>query len=202
MGAARVGLCSLESSWSLGYYGTLKFERWDLRFQNVTKSGGFGHLQKGHGVAFADLDNDGDQDIYHQLGGFFHGDRFNNTLFLNPGQGNHFLTVKLVGVQSNRSAFGARIKVVLETQSGTREVHRAVGSVSSFGGSPFRQEIGLGDATAIRRLEIYWPRSDIRQVFENVPIDSMIKIIEGEDRYQPLHAPRYDLGQAAAKKNG
>ncbi|MHC4711025.1 MAG: FG-GAP repeat domain-containing protein, partial [Planctomycetota bacterium] len=43
------------------------------RFQDVTTSGGFGHLQKGHGVAFADLDRDGDQDIYHQLGGFYPG---------------------------------------------------------------------------------------------------------------------------------
>ena len=33
-------------------------------FQDVTTSGGFGHLQKGHGIAFGDLDNDGDQDIY------------------------------------------------------------------------------------------------------------------------------------------
>src|SRR6185295_5422391 len=51
------------------------------RFQDVTTSAGLGHLQKGHGVAFADLDNDGDQDIYHQLGGFYPGDRFANALF-------------------------------------------------------------------------------------------------------------------------
>ena len=38
-------------------------------FQNVTTSGGFGHLQKGHGVSFGDIDNDGDQDIYTVMGG-------------------------------------------------------------------------------------------------------------------------------------
>ena len=48
------------------------------RFQNVTTSTGLGHLQKGHGVAFADFDEDGDQDIYHQLGGFYPGDKFQN----------------------------------------------------------------------------------------------------------------------------
>ena len=36
-------------------------------FQDVTTAGGFGHLQKGHGIAWGDIDNDGDQDIYHTL---------------------------------------------------------------------------------------------------------------------------------------
>ncbi|HWN94216.1 MAG TPA: VCBS repeat-containing protein, partial [Methylomirabilota bacterium] len=40
-------------------------------FQDVTTSGGFGHLQKGHGIAFADFDGDGDQDIYEVLGGAY-----------------------------------------------------------------------------------------------------------------------------------
>ena len=39
-------------------------------FVDVTSAGGFGNIQKGHGVAFADLDNDGDQDVFEQLGGF------------------------------------------------------------------------------------------------------------------------------------
>ena len=72
------------------------------RFQNVTTSGGFGHLQKGHGVAFADFDHDGDQDIYHQLGGFYAGDKFHNALFLNPGHGNRFLVVNLEGTATNQ----------------------------------------------------------------------------------------------------
>ena len=38
------------------------------KFQDVTSSGNFGHLQKGHGIAFADLDNDGDLDVRCSFG--------------------------------------------------------------------------------------------------------------------------------------
>jgi hypothetical protein len=40
-------------------------------FQDVTTSGGFGHLQKGHGISLGDLDNDGDQDVFEVIGGWF-----------------------------------------------------------------------------------------------------------------------------------
>ncbi|MEM8894544.1 MAG: VCBS repeat-containing protein, partial [Bacteroidota bacterium] len=43
-------------------------------FQDVTTSGGFGHIQKGHAISFGDIDNDGDQDIYAVMGGAFEGD--------------------------------------------------------------------------------------------------------------------------------
>jgi len=163
------------------------------RFQNVTTAGGFGHLQKGHGVSFADIDNDGDQDIYHQLGGFYEGDGFSNALFANPGHGNGFVHVRLAGTTGPRTAIGARIRVELETPSGVREVHRAVGSVSSFGGSPLRQEIGLGDATRIRRLDVTWPRSGLRQSFRDVPMNTMIRITEGLDRVETVELHEFDI---------
>ncbi len=166
-----------------------------VRFQNVTHATGLGHLQKGHGVAFVDLDNDGDQDIYHQLGGFYPGDRFHNALFLNPGHGRHFIKIELVGTRSNRMAFGARIKLVVRNADGDREIHRAVGSVSSFGGSPRRQEIGLGDATRIRSLEIFWPRSGVRQELSDVPMDNLIRVTEGEAGFEKLPLHRVDLSK-------
>ena len=92
------------------------------RFQDVTTSGGFGHLQKGHGVSFADLDNDGDQDVHVVMGGAYSGDVARNALFLNPGHGNHWITLKLEGVTSNRAAIGARIRVVVATADG-RALH-------------------------------------------------------------------------------
>jgi hypothetical protein len=156
----------------------------------VTKSGGFGHLQKGHGVAFADLDNDGDQDVFHQIGGFFPTDAFRNALYENPGHGNHFLTVQVQGEKTNRNGVGARIKLIVRTPQGEREIHRAVGSVSSFGGSPVsRQQIGLGDATAITKMEITWPMSGTNQVFENVPMDGFIRVIEGQDEFEKMDLP-------------
>jgi hypothetical protein len=84
-------------------------------YVDVTTAGGFGSLQKGHGVAFGDLDNDGDQDIFNELGGLYLGDAYYNTHYENPGNANHSVTLKLVGRRTNRLAYGARIKVVVKT---------------------------------------------------------------------------------------
>lgn len=163
------------------------------RFQDVSTAGGFGHLQKGHGVAFCDLDNDGDQDVHHQLGGFYPGDRYHNALFENPGTGARFVTLELVGIESNRGAIGARVTLRVATPAGERTIHRALGSVSSFGGSPARQEIGLGDATGIRSLEILWP-SGASQSFTGVPLDSFLRATEGEDELERLEREPLVLG--------
>jgi ASPIC and UnbV/FG-GAP-like repeat len=149
------------------------------KFQEVTASGGFGHLQKGHGVSFADLDNDGDQDIYIVMGGAFPGDLAHNALFLNPGHGNHWITLKLQGVRSNRAAIGARIRVIVATADGERSIYKTVGSGGSFGASPLRQEIGLGQATAIRRIEIFWPVTGQSQVLDGVTMDRFYTVREG-----------------------
>jgi hypothetical protein len=127
------------------------------RFQNVTAAGGFGHLQKGHGIAFGDLNNDGQQEVIANMGGAFPGDNYFNAVFANPGFSNRWLCLKLVGKSSNRAAIGARIKVVVKGPEGSRQIHRVVGPGGSFGASPLRQEIGLGAAEAIDFAEVRWP---------------------------------------------
>ena len=150
------------------------------RFQDVTTSGGFGQLQKGHAIAFGDIDNDGDQDIYSVLGGAITADHYHCELFANPGHGNHWLKLKLEGVQSNRVALGARIKLVLKTDAGERLLYRTVTSGSSFGGNPFRVEFGLGQARAVVRAEILWPVTGKTQVLTGLELDHAYHVREGD----------------------
>lgn len=147
-------------------------------FQDVTTSGGFGHLQKGHAVAFGDIDQDGDQDIYEDMGGAVSGDVYRNVLYQNPGHGNHWVTLKLEGVKTNRGAIGARIKVLVETEKGERAIYKSVGSGGSFGCSPLRQEFGLGQAKSIRQVEIFWPVTGKTQIVKNVSMDRTYRIKE------------------------
>jgi hypothetical protein len=166
------------------------------RFQDVTTSGGFGQLQKGHGIAFGDIDNDGDQDIYSVVGGALPGDNYQNQLFANPGHGNHWLKLQLEGVKSNRDALGARIKVVLQTPAGERTLYRIVSSGGSFGASSFRQEIGLGDATAILHAEIFWPATGQTQFVPGLSIDHAYHIREGVGSAVALELGRFALPTA------
>jgi len=184
------------------------------RFQDVTTAGGFGQLQKGHGIAFGDLNNDGDQDIYSVVGGHLYFDHYPHQLFANPGHGNHWLKLKLEGVKSNRSAIGARIKVVAKSAAGEREIHRVVGSGGSFGASPLRQEIGLGQAENIVRVEIFWPVTGKTQVISGLALDRCYAIREGEDQARetvlksfrwpapsagPMRPHQMSVGPASAK---
>ena len=163
-------------------------------FTNVTMAGGFGHLQKGHGVSFADLDNDGDQDIYVQMGGAYPGDKFNDALFENPGFGNHWITVDLEGRKSNRSAIGARIHARIVEDGRERSVFRHVNSGGSFGCNPLRQTLGLGKAERLLKLEVFWPTTGQTQVFEGVSMDQTIRIVEGETRYLPIKLKKFSIG--------
>jgi hypothetical protein len=157
------------------------------RFEDITTSTGTGHLQKGHGISFADYDRDGDVDVFLSSGGATPGDQAHNILFQNPGQGNHWINVKLVGTRSNRSAIGAQVRVDLPAASGgLTSRYRVIGSGSSFGGNSFATTIGLGRASSIPTLEVYWPSSDIRRTYHNLPLDRAIEITEGRDDYHVL----------------
>lgn len=148
------------------------------KFVEVTNEGGFGHLQKGHAISFADLNNDGNQEVLCVLGGAYRGDVFANAVFENPGFGNHWLKIRLVGTKSNRFGIGARIRITILEYDRERTIYKWVSSGGSFGANPLYCEIGLGQATRIKKVEVYWPTSDITNVVENIALDQFYEISE------------------------
>jgi tetratricopeptide (TPR) repeat protein len=164
-------------------------------FVDVTVSSGTGEMHKGHGVGFADLDGDGDEEIVFKVGGAAPGDAHAFRLFENPGHGNDWLGIKLVGVRSNRAAIGARLTVTVEGAGGARRsIHRTVNSGGSFGASPLEQHIGLGKAPGTVEVEVRWPASGTRQTFTAVTKNQVIEIRELADRYTPVKRQKLPLG--------
>lgn len=150
------------------------------RFTEITASAGVGHLQKGHAVACGDWDRDGNVDIFMQMGGAVDGDKYHNILFQNPGHDHSWMTVKLIGKQTNRSAIGARIKIVTDADEPLM-IERQVCSGSSFGGNPLEQTIGLAGTQRIKTLEVHWPTSGSTQVFRDLDVNQYLEITEFAD---------------------
>ena len=152
------------------------------KFADVTVSGRVGNLQKGHGIAINDLDNDGDSDIFIEVGGAYIGDSYNNSLYLNPGQNNNrWINIQLEGTETNRSAIGSHVKVTFREKGIKRVVYRDVNSGGSFGASALRREIGIGQSDLIDELEITWAQTGKKQVFKNLKPNQFIKIKEGNN---------------------
>ncbi len=157
------------------------------RFIDITTSAGVGHLQKGHGVCMADLDHDGNLDIFEVMGGAYTGDTAVSVMYANPGKHhNHFINLKLEGVTANRSAIGARIEVVVGgTEEGRRSIHGVVSSGGSFGASPLEQHLGLGRASRIEEIRVRWPVASGYQL-ENqkgpIALDAFYRLRQGDGR--------------------
>ena len=168
-------------------------------FDEVTTTGDFGHLQKGHAIAFGDLRNNGQQDVFLVAGGALEGDTAHDCLYLNPGSKNHWINLQLTGVKSNRIALGAEICVTVTTPQGERKIYKTVNTGGSFGNNPLRQAIGLGNATAIKQVRIHWPATGIDQTVTNLSMDHFYKIKEGDSNAEPLQVPTFKIPLAASE---
>lgn len=158
------------------------------KFADVTTSSRTGNLQKGHGVAFADIRNTGIQDIFAQMGGAYKGDSYTSSLYVNPGQSNNnWISLKLEGVRANKAAIGSNIKLTITENGVKRNVYKDVNSGGSFGSSPLRQEIGIGQAKMIDELEITWAGSHTVQRFKNIAPNQFLHITEGNNTAEVIH---------------
>lgn len=181
-------------------------------WQDVTSSGNFGHLQKGHGIAFSDFDNDGDMDVYGQMGGAFYGDFFHDAIYLNPGHDNGFVKIHLRGVDTNRDGLGSRVYVHTSTDavidpetqqeispSSTRIHHHYMNTGGSYGSNSLEAHVGLGKATKIDKVVVWWQKTGVKQEISGdfIKIGSTVRITEGQNEPEQLHFGtfQYDLSK-------
>jgi hypothetical protein len=123
-------------------------------------------------------------------------------VFENPcNNKNGFLNVRLVGVKTNREAFGAQIHVTVQNgSSAPRSIYRTVGQTSSFGGNPLEQNIGLGPSARAVTLDVWWPTSKTKQHFAGVAANQYIEVKEFASSYTHLERHSFRLGSESARK--
>jgi tetratricopeptide (TPR) repeat protein len=151
-------------------------------FRNVTFAAGLPAVGKGHGLNCADLFNDGRLSILVGTGGNYPGDLMTSSVFCPKQRPGNFLSVHLTGTASNRSAIGARLRLV----AGGREQHRVINGGSNFGCLPPDQHFGLANLDHAERLDVWWP-SGMKQQFIHLPVNEKIWIREGQDQWEKQH---------------
>ncbi|MGH9312382.1 MAG: CRTAC1 family protein [Vicinamibacterales bacterium] len=143
------------------------------RFEDVTERLGppVTTPKAGRGAAFADLDNDGDVDILvnnvHDTPDLFR---------LDAPASNHWMTVKLIGTRSNRSAIGARVRV---RSAGGVQVDEVRGGGSYYAQNDLRVHFGLGTVVKVDRVEVRWPNG-LEESWTDVAVDRIVTLKEGE----------------------
>ena len=149
--------------------------RGDGRFDDVSERLGkpITIPKAGRGAAFADFDNDGDVDVVvnnvHDTPNLYRVD-------VTPRRS--WLAVRLIGVQSNHSAIGARVRV---TASGVTQVQEVRGGGSYYSQNDLRPYFGLGDAKKVDRVEVRWPNGR-EEIWTDVAVNRMVTLTEGTGR--------------------
>ncbi len=171
-------------------------------FSEVTTSSGLGHLQKGHGISFGDLDNDGDQDIYITLGGAVEGDKAHNALFVNSNHQNNWITIKLQGKTVSKDAQHSRVMITTQGPEGVKTFYHTVGSGGSFGANSLQLEAGLGKQTSVASVEVWWGGNPAKkQTFSNLQVNSVYKLSEGDSKAARQIVQPMPLKGEVAKKS-
>jgi hypothetical protein len=123
------------------------------------------------GAAFGDYDNDGDVDVL-----VLNMNDVPSLLRNDGGNKQNWIKVKLIGTTCNRTAIGARVRIVTGAHSQIDEVHSG-SSVMSQG--DLRLHFGIGKSQAIDRIEVKWPTTQKVERFLRVKPNQILTIKEG-----------------------
>ena len=161
-------------------YPSYKFKNQRVIYRNL-RDGGFEDVSAlcgsailehhaSRGCAFGDFDNDGNIDIL-----VMNMNEPPSLLHTESRLGNHWLSIKVLGSRSNRSAIGARVAV---TAGGRRQIREVLSGSSYISQSDLRQHFGLGEATRIDHVEVQWPSGVVDKI-ASIEVDQFVTIQEG-----------------------
>ena len=152
----------------------------------ITKDTGWSY-----GCAFGDYDNDGFLDL--AVANCYNAAQI-NSVFHNNGNANHWLEIKCIGIKSNKSAIGAKVKLKATINGKTVWQLREISAQSGYNGqNMLTTHFGLGADGTIDSIIILWP-SGMADIYTNIERDKILKAFEGQslsstkDKYQGANA--------------
>ncbi len=142
------------------------------KFKDVSAQLGPGISERfsSRGCAFGDYDNDGDLDVL-----ILNMNDLPSLLRNDGGNKNNWIKIKLIGTKCNRTAIGARVRVVTGKRGQMDEVHSGTSVMSQ---SDLRLHFGLGQTKVIDLIEVKWPTTQKLERFTHVEANQILTIKE------------------------
>ncbi|MGA8043607.1 MAG: CRTAC1 family protein [Terracidiphilus sp.] len=149
-------------------------------FKDVSAEMGPGITERfsSRGAAFGDYDNDGGMDML-----ILNMNDIPSLLHNVGGNRQNWIKIKLIGTTCNRTAIGARVRVMTGKHVQMDEVHSGTSVMSQ---SDLRLHFGLGSAEIVDLIEVKWPTTQKVERFTNVKANQIITIREGSGTYVPF----------------
>ena len=145
----------------------------DITFDNANKEWGFETPSLSNGVAYGDLDNDGDLDLVVNNVNMLPFVYRNNTDSLTS---NNYIKIKLEGEKVNKFAIGSTVKIFHDNTIHVQEQMPSRGFQSSM---DYVMTIGLGAAKVIDSLRVIWP-DNRTQKWSNVEVNTTLTLNQNE----------------------
>ena len=165
----------------------------DGTFSDVAKGAGVISEQGGTTCAFGDYDKDGDLDLYVANSGPPGSPKGEpNQLYRNNGSENNWLHVDVRSKYGHVDAIGARVEVIAGNLRQIAEVSGGLGILQNS----LPLEFGLGKASSVDSVKVYWPDGTI-WIVENEQVNQTLTIFDdtGIAAVEPSHKFLSSLGQ-------
>ena len=151
----------------------------DGSFTRVGNTAPATDLDWSYGCAFGDYDNDGFEDLAVATCRYNSVDR-PDLLYHNDGNSNNWITIKLVGTTTNKSAIGTKIRVKAIINGNPVWQMRELSAQTSYcGQNDLRPHFGLGNATNIDSIKVEWLNGNV-EYYTNITTNRFITIVQGK----------------------